>query len=175
MRRKIIYIASNDGGSSWGLRKVNWNNSPNKLEDFVWPARVGSRDLSITDQDTLIIAYLTPMDNSTDIHCNALKDNSTTGSYNWLAKEGVSYTNGEFQDTLIIVDVSEISKNSNYSITTLKGQIKVKLMDKDAVVSLYNVNGSLIDRKVGKDVIFNVSKGVYIVRINKESYKVVVQ
>ena len=173
--KDIFYIASNDGGSSWGLRKVNWNNSPNRLEDFVWPARVGSRDLSITDQDTLIIAYLSPTDNSTDIHCNALSAGSTTASYNWLAKEGVSYTNGEFQDTLIIVDVSEISKNSNYSITTLKGQIKVKLMDKDAVVSLYNVNGSLIDRKVGKDVIFNVSKGVYIVRINKESYKVVVQ
>ena len=173
--KDIFYIASNDGGSNWGLEKVNWNNNPSKLEDFVWPARVGSRDLSITNQDTLIIAYLTPMDGSTDIHCNALSAGATTGSYNWLAKEGVSYSNDQFQDSLIVVDVSEFSKNSNYSIIALKGQIKVKTMDKDATISLYNVNGSLIGRKVGNEVVFNVNKGVYIVRINKENYKVVVQ
>jgi len=173
--KDIFYIASANGGVSWGLRKVNWNNNPSKLEDFVWPARVGERDLSITDQDSLIIAYLTPMDGSTDIHCNALSAGSTTGSYNWLAKEGVSYNNGDFEDSLIIVDVSEFSKRSNYSIIGLKGQIKVKTGDKNAVVSLYNVNGSLIERKVGDNIIFKVNRGVYIVRINKENYKVVVQ
>jgi hypothetical protein len=57
----------------------------------------------------------------------------------------------------------------------LKGQIKVKTADKNAVVSLYNVNGSLIERKVGDNIIFKVNRGVYIVRINKENYKVVVQ
>jgi hypothetical protein len=115
------------------------------------------------------------MDGSTDIHCNALSAGSTTGSYNWLAKEGVSYNNGDFEDSLIIVDVSEFSKRSNYSIIGLKGQIKVKTGDKNAVVSLYNVNGSLIERKVGDNIIFKVNRGVYIVRINKENYKVVVQ
>jgi hypothetical protein len=173
--KDIFYIASANGGVNWGLRKVNWNNNPSKLEDFVWPARVGSRDLSITDQDSLIIAYLTPTDGSTDIHCNALSANSTTGTYNWLAKEGISYNNGDFQDSLIVVDVSEFSKRSNYSIIGLKGQIKVKTGDKNAVVSLYNVNGSLIERKVGDNIIFKVNRGVYIVRINKENYKVVVQ
>jgi hypothetical protein len=173
--KDIFYIASANGGVNWGLRKVNWNNTPSKLEDFVWPARVGSRDLSITDQDSLIIAYLTPTDGSTDIHCNTLSAGSTTGSYNWLAKEGISYNNGDFQDSLIIVDVSEFSKRSNYSIIGLKGQIKVKTGDKNAVVSLYNVNGSLIERKVGDNIIFKVNRGVYIVRINKENYKVVVQ
>jgi len=173
--KDIFYIASGNGGVNWGLRKVNWNNNPSKLEDFVWPARVGSRDLSITDQDTLIIAYLTPTDGSTDIHCNALSAGSVTGSYNWLAKEGVSYNNGDFQDTLIVVDVSEISKSYNYSIIGLKGQIKVKTLDKNAIVSLYNLNGSLIDRKIGDNILFKVKKGIYIVRINKENYKVVVQ
>jgi hypothetical protein len=101
--KDIFYIASANGGVNWGLRKVNWNNNPSKLEDFVWPARVGERDLSITDDDSLIIAYLTPKDGSSDIHCKALTvpcPACVVSSYNWLAKEGISYNNGDFEDMI---------------------------------------------------------------------------
>ncbi|MEO0151163.1 MAG: hypothetical protein ABIL52_04100 [candidate division WOR-3 bacterium] len=171
--KDIVYAATQDGGQSWGANKVYVNKSV-KLEDFVWLARISGSDMGPTADDSLIIVYLHPMDNSTDIHCNALNDGGVTATYNYIAKDRISYSNNDSKDSLIIVDVSErYSKADDIIIKVFKNQIKVS--NAKGVVSLYRADGSLISNKKGENIVFNVREGVYIIRANSKSYKVIVK
>ncbi|MEO0213308.1 MAG: hypothetical protein ABIL49_05490 [candidate division WOR-3 bacterium] len=171
--KDIVYVATPDGGNSWGANKVNVN-STNKLEDFVWIARIENMDMGPTSDDSLIILYLHPKDNSTDVHCNALNDGGVTQTYNYIAKDAVSYLNDNPKDSLIIVDVSErYVKADDILIKVLRNQIRIS--NAKGSVSLYRADGSLISNKMGQNIVFNVKEGIYIIRYNSKIYKVVVK
>lgn len=63
---------------------------------------------------------------------------------------------------------SALGKTStNYSIHTFRNQVFINNADEKSIVSLYNINGQLVNRKVtlNKNLNFNVKSGIYLVCI----------
>jgi len=89
---------------------------------------------------------------------------------NWEHTETVNFTYDDLPDS------NQEIKTNSYKVSTRKGGIVIET-EAPAQIAIYSINGQLINMKrisAGKEV-FNISKGLYIVNIGRESHKIIVK
>ncbi len=156
---ELVAFASTDGGANWFLADGDLigDGTPDMMEDLYLLNFYPTNGYLLFPGGDICVVYLTPLDGSTQLYCNAEEENS-------VAQALVHVSCGQ------AVGVAEkpAKKGTVATVNVLKGGVEVS-----GPASIYDARGSLVTTTEGGFV--SLDRGIYFVKTGNRVSKVVVR